>query len=59
MDTKPKQRYCKQFYCDAKRDRLCCADCPDKKKCKNPCLNSPKKCGLEDKEYKVRAGTKA
>lgn len=25
------------------------SQCPNRKKCKNPCLNSPDKCGLEEK----------
>jgi len=45
-------RKCKQFYCDVKRERVCCRDCENRKSCKNPCLNSPDKCGLEEKGQK-------
>ena len=48
MDNKNNNRKCKQFYCDTMRERTCCYECPTRKKCKNPCLNSPDKCGLED-----------
>lgn len=42
-------RYCSIFYCDRHRERRCCADCWHKKhrKCKNPCLNDPTRCGLQ------------
>jgi len=35
---------CEIFFCDRKRERHCCAFCPDKKRCGNPCLNNPEKC---------------
>ena len=35
---------CKIFHCDSRGDRYRCALCPRRKKCKNPCLNSPGKC---------------
>lgn len=49
MSNKNNNRKCTQFYCDTMRERVCCCGCPNRKKCKNPCLNSPDKCGLEDK----------
>lgn len=42
-------RYCTRFHCDRRGDRYCCADCPLKSRCKNPCLNDPARCGLENK----------
>lgn len=36
---------CKIFHCDHRGDRYCCGFCPRRKKCKNPCLNNPSKCG--------------
>lgn len=43
-------RMCKQFYCDFRGDRYCCADCWQYKDCGNPCRNHPSRCGLEDPE---------
>lgn len=45
-----KIRMCKQFYCDARGDRFCCKDCPKfiRSACRNPCLNDPRRCRLED-----------
>lgn len=42
------QRFCKQFYCDERGDRYCCADCRLRPDCANPCLNHPSRCRLED-----------
>lgn len=41
-------RYCKIFFCDHRRERYCCADCPIRKDCFNPCMNWPSRCGQED-----------
>lgn len=49
-----KTKYCKRFHCDHKGERVCCASCRKKKTCKNPCLNHPSRCGLEDKERSVK-----
>lgn len=38
-------RMCAIFNCDRRRGSYCCADCPDRRKCKNPCLNGPERCG--------------
>lgn len=38
-------KQCRLFNCDKKHGNFCCADCEIKKQCKNPCLNSPQKCG--------------
>ena len=46
------QRFCKQFYCDERGDRFCCADCRLRRDCANPCLNHPSRCRLEDPEGK-------
>lgn len=35
---------CEIFFCDMKRERYCCMYCNDRKRCTNPCLNSPEKC---------------
>lgn len=43
-----RQRYCLRFYCDFLRERICCADCPFREGCRNPCLNHPVRCRLED-----------
>ena len=45
-------RYCKQFYCDERGDRFCCADCHMRKDCFNPCQNHPSRCRLEDTQHK-------
>lgn len=45
-----KERKCLIFNCDRRRGSYCCADCKDKKTCKNPCLNSPKRCGQVKEE---------
>lgn len=50
-------RKCRQFYCDHRRDRWCCADCPEP--CSNPCLNSPQRCGLVDEPKPPAYGNKA
>ncbi len=47
-----KGRYCSTFYCDKRRDRYCCRDCP--KPCSHACQNDPSRCGLEDKAPKRR-----
>lgn len=36
---------CQIFNCDERHGNFCCAKCRDRKKCKNPCKNDPKKCG--------------
>lgn len=54
------QRYCRQFYCDERGDRFCCADCRLRRDCRNPCLNHPSRCNLEDtgqQPAKRRGGT--
>ena len=42
---------CSRFHCDKHGDRYCCADCVERKRdrCRNPCLNDPSRCGLEDR----------
>ena len=45
------QRYCKQFYCDIRGDRFCCADCYQMRDCAFPCRNNPVRCRLEDTDY--------
>ena len=39
------QRFCKQFYCDERGDRYCCADCRLRDACLERCLNWPHRCG--------------
>ena len=54
------QRHCMQFYCDARGERMCCADCYLRRDCANPCRNDPVRCRLEDKAWapnKRRTGT--
>lgn len=48
-------RYCKQFYCDQMGDRICCASCPERRDCCNPCLNHPSRCRLENTERTAKA----
>lgn len=38
-------RFCEIFNCDHMRGNICCMDCMNKAKCKNPCLNNPQRCG--------------
>lgn len=38
MPKKKEPRMCSRFRCDKRGDR-----------CRNPCLNDPERCGLEDK----------
>lgn len=41
---------CKIFNCDKVRKSQCCAGCPRRSRCKNPCLNSPERCGQTREE---------
>lgn len=41
----PAARECRIFMCDRRRGAYCCRKCKDREKCKNPCLNSPERCG--------------
>lgn len=50
MVERGKMRRCKNFNCDRRHGNYCCADCGYRTTCKNPCLNDPSRCGLEDKE---------
>lgn len=43
---------CQIFHCDRRGDRYCCFYCERKKKCKNPCLNHPDRCGQAFEEEK-------
>ena len=56
MSQKYKGRWCRTFRCDRRGDRFCCADCPKsiKKHCRNPCLNDPPRCRMEDGERRIR-----
>ena len=42
------RRYCNVFYCDKRREYLCCATCQSRGRCRNRCLNHPDRCLLED-----------
>ena len=46
------QRFCRQFYCEERGDRFCCADCRLQRDCANPCLNHPSRCRLVDPDGK-------
>lgn len=37
---------CTRFNCDHHRGNYCCFQCQKIGTCKNPCYNSPLKCGL-------------
>lgn len=54
MPKKSKPRMCSRFHCDKRGDRYCCADCAERKEglCRNPCLNDPERCGLENRRPK-------
>lgn len=56
MIKKNNARMCSRFHCDKRGDRYCCADCVERKRdrCRNPCLNDPARCGLEDKRPPAR-----
>ena len=45
-----KNKYCSIFYCDRMRERVCCASCENRSRCRRPCLNDPDRCGLEEKK---------
>jgi len=49
MAKKRKQRLCSRFHCNIREGRFCCADCPLRRTCINPCLNDPSRCGLENR----------
>ena len=46
MDKSYDGRYCSTFYCHKMHGHLCCADCPIRTECQNPCLNHPSRCNL-------------
>ena len=46
----PKATECSLFYCDNMRGGYCCRKCASFKRCKNPCLNDPAKCGYHRKD---------
>lgn len=37
---------CRYFNCDRRHGHFCCSQCPHIEKCRNPCINSPLRCGL-------------
>lgn len=39
-------RLCSRFYCSMQQEFTCCADCPRRETCPDPCLNHPSKCNL-------------
>lgn len=41
----PQARECGLFMCDRMRGAYCCRKCDRRRKCGNPCLNTPEKCG--------------
>lgn len=45
--AKPGAHMCELFFCDRRRERYCCEYCGYKKHCRNPCLNTPGKCGKD------------
>lgn len=51
-------RMCKLFNCDRKHGNYCCTDCERRRKCKNPCLNHPSRCGVVKEEAKPGDNTK-
>ncbi len=55
---KEQMRRCRNFNCDTLHGHYCCADCKWKAGCKNPCLNDPSRCGLENKGPAKPSGQK-
>lgn len=54
------ERGCMIFRCVRRREYACCADCWEREKCWNPCLNSPEKCGdAQEKPSKCKPVKKA
>ena len=52
---------CQRFHCDHMGNRICCAYCEKYRRCKNPCKNDPKKCGLAEHKsdiIKIKAEVK-
>jgi len=47
MNATLEPRRCSLFNCDRRHGNICCQDCGYKKtrKCKNPRLNGPERCG--------------
>lgn len=43
-------RFCRRFYCDRVRERVCCISCEMRGHCRRACLNHPDRCGLEQKK---------
>lgn len=48
-------RYCNIFYCDHKRDFICCASCQSRGRCRSRCLNHPDRCRQEDTNRRGKA----
>lgn len=42
---------CTHFNCDHRRGNYCCFQCQKIGTCKNPCYNSPLKCGLAKRAH--------
>lgn len=36
---------CSIFNCDKRHGSYCCAECQERKECRNPCQNGPERCG--------------
>lgn len=49
---------CEIFHCDHRGDRYCCHDCGGKGRCKNPCQNTPEKCGKSFIQEEEKRGHK-
>ena len=49
---------CKTFNCDKRHGNFCCGECPEREKCKKPCLNSKEKCGLYVRQTKANKNIK-
>ena len=56
--NKIEARTCALFYCDRRRQSVCCADCGFRdRNCKNHCMNDPNKCGqCKRPEMEVKRG---
>lgn len=48
----PAARACAIFMCDKRKGAYCCRKCHLRQSCRNPCLNSPERCGQYKQEEK-------
>jgi hypothetical protein len=49
---------CSIFNCDKRHGSYCCAECQERKECRNPCQNGPERCGQVKKTKEERKNGK-